>query len=73
VGGGENGEQEFGIYDIQVDPGYQNQGIGTNMIRRSLTILAEHEIPEFHLWREDDSRAQSLYQQLGFQPTGAVE
>jgi ribosomal-protein-alanine N-acetyltransferase len=73
VGGGENGEQEFGIYDIQVDPGYQNQGIGTNMIRRSLTILAEHEIPEFHLWRADDSRAQSLYQQLGFQPTGAVE
>jgi ribosomal protein S18 acetylase RimI-like enzyme len=43
------------------------------MIRRSLMILAEHGIPEFHLWREDDSRAQSLYERLGFQPTGAVE
>lgn len=73
VGGGGDSGQEFGIYDIQVDPGYQNQGIGSNMIRRSLTILAEHEIPELHLWRNDDSRAQSLYQRLGFQPIGAVE
>jgi ribosomal protein S18 acetylase RimI-like enzyme len=43
------------------------------MIRRSLMIMAEHGIPKFHLWREDDSRAQSLYERLGFQPTGAVE
>ena len=67
------GGQEFGVYDIQVDPRYRHQGLGRNMIRRSLTILAEHEIPELHLWRNDDSRAQSLYQRLGLQPRGAVE
>ena len=73
VGGGGDGGQEFGVYDIQVDPNCRNQGIGTSMIMRSLMIMAEHGIPEFHLWREDDSRAQSLYERLGFQPTGAVE
>jgi ribosomal protein S18 acetylase RimI-like enzyme len=73
VGGGGDDGKEFSIYDIQVDPSYQNQGLGTNMIKRSLTILAEHGIPEFHLWREDDSRAKSLYERLGFKPTGAVE
>jgi hypothetical protein len=39
------------------------------MIRRSLMILAEHGIPEFHLWREDDSRAQSLYERLPLRST----
>lgn len=57
-------ERKFGIYAIQVDPNYQNQGIGTNTIRRTLMIPAEHGIPELHLWRKDDPCAQSLYEPL---------
>ncbi len=73
VGGGSGSGQEFGIYDIQVDPQFQNQGIGTGMIKRALTVLAEHGIGQFHLWRDDDSRAGKLYERLGFIPTGTRE
>jgi ribosomal protein S18 acetylase RimI-like enzyme len=73
VGGGGAEGWEFGIYDVQVDPALQNHGIGTNMIKRSLTVLAEHGIEQFHLWREDEARAVPLYERLGFKPTGAVE
>ncbi|MAF10775.1 hypothetical protein CMK11_10005 [Candidatus Poribacteria bacterium] len=73
VGGGGSGGDDFSIYYIQVDPVHQNRGIGTAMIRRALTVLAEAGVPRFHLWREDDARAASLYDRLGFRPTGAVE
>ncbi len=73
VGGGGSDGDDFSIYYIQVDPVHQNRGLGTAMIRRALTVLAEAGVPRFHLWREDDARAASLYDRLGFTPTGAVE
>lgn len=73
VGGGGPQGDEHGIYDIVVDPAHRNRKIGTHMIQLALTILAESGISEFHLWREDDSRAALLYARLGFEPTGRVE
>ena len=73
IGGGGTDGLSMGIYDILVDPTYRGNGIGTGMIRRALTILAEHGIPELHLWRSDDSPAAPLYDRLGFKPTGEVE
>ena len=73
VGGGGTDGQEFGIYDIIVDPASRRRRIGTNMILRAMSILAEHNIAEFHLWRNDDSPTAGLYEKLGFLPTGKVE
>jgi ribosomal protein S18 acetylase RimI-like enzyme len=73
VGGGGDDGKAFGIYDILVDSARRNQGIGSRLIRKALTVLAEHGIPELYLWREDDCRARALYDRLGFKPTGAIE
>ena len=73
VGGGGGDGQMFSIYDIQVDPARQRQGIGTNMIKRALYVLAERGVAEFHLWHEDDAPVRAWYERLGFKPTGAVE
>jgi len=73
VGGGGTDGLSMSIYNILVDPTYRGRDIGTRMIRRALTILAKYDIPELHLWREDDSPAAPLYDRLGFKPTGKVE
>ena len=73
VGGGGDTGKDFAIYDIQVDPARRNQGIGTRMIQRALSTLSEHGILSFRLWHDDDSRARTLYERLGFKPTGKVE
>ncbi len=73
VGGGGASGDAFSIYNIQVDPGFQGNGVGTAMIQRALATLAAHGVPRLHLWRDDDARAASLYERLGFTPTGAVE
>ena len=73
VGGGGPEGKDFGIYDILVNPAYRNRGIASGMIRRALTVLAEHGVPSFYLWRNDDSLAVPLYERLGFVPTGQVE
>jgi ribosomal protein S18 acetylase RimI-like enzyme len=73
LGGGGADGQQFGIYDIEVDPALQNRGIGSSMIQRSLDLLARNGVPELYLWRDDDNRAKALYERLGFRPTGSVE
>ena len=73
VGGGGSDGMDFGVYDMVVEPVCRNRGVGSNMLKRAMTILAEHSVSGFHLWRNDDSPAVSLYERLGFVPTGEAE
>lgn len=73
LGGGGGDGKSCGIYDIEVDPVLRGRGLGTLMIKRAMTILAEEGVPEIHLWRNDGERAETLYERLGFTPTGRVE
>ena len=61
------------VYNIEVHPDYQRQGLATRMLKRALTVHAEHGSPEFHLWRHDESPGVRIYERLGFVPTGEVE
>lgn len=61
------------VYDIEVHPDFQRQGLATNMLKRALTVCAQHREPEFHLWRKDGWPGAKVYEKLGFIPTGEVE
>ena len=61
------------VYHIEVHPAWQRQGLAMRMLKRALTVHAEHGSPEFDLWRDDDSPGAALYEKLGFVPTGNVE
>lgn len=61
------------VYVLEVHPHYQRQGLATQMLKRALTVHANHGSNEFDLWRQDDSPGISLYEQLGFVLTGEVE
>ena len=61
------------LYLIEVHPEFQRQGLGTTMLKRALTVYAEHGVERFDLWRDDDSVGAALYERLGFRLTGEVE
>jgi len=61
------------LYFIEVHPDYQRQGIATNMLKRALTVCAEHGVVQFDLWRNDDSIGVPVYERLGFVLTGETE
>jgi len=63
----------WNVYHLEVHPSYQRQGIATRMLKRALTIHAQHGSPKFHLWRNDASPGIDIYEKLGFKPTGEVE
>ena len=55
---------------IDVDPLYRRRGIGTRMIQRAMTVVAETR-PAFDLWVEEDNKAAiALYEKLDFVFTG---
>jgi GNAT superfamily N-acetyltransferase len=68
-----SGPKCSGVYDIFVAPGYRRQGIARNMLKRALTVLAEKGVDRLDLWRHDESPGSSLYDELGFKPTGEAE
>ena len=58
------------IQMIDVDPEYQRRGLGTRMIQRAMTIVADKR-PAFDLWVEEDNKAAiALYEKLDFVFTG---
>lgn len=61
------------VYLIEVHPDYQRQHLATRMLQRALTVCAEHHVPSFHLWRNDDTLEAGFYEKMGFELTGEVE
>lgn len=58
------------IQMIDVDPDYKRRGLGTRMIQRAMTIVADKR-PAFDLWVEEDNReAIAVYEKLDFVFTG---
>jgi len=58
------------IQMIDVDPAFRRRGLGTRMIQRAMTIVADHR-PAFDLWvDEDNPGAIALYEKLWFVFTG---
>ncbi len=58
------------IQMIDVDPDYRRCGLGTRMIQRAMTIVADTR-PAFDLWVEEDNKAAiALYERLDFVFTG---
>ena len=57
--------EEFGgIYHFEVDPRYQRRGIATTMVRRAMSMLADHGIPQIESWRNDDAPSAPLFEKL---------
>ncbi|WP_081496354.1 GNAT family N-acetyltransferase [Clostridium senegalense] len=50
---------------IAVKPGYSGRGIGTNMIKKALTMLNE-EYLAIRLYVDIGNKAEDLYYKLGF-------
>lgn len=58
------------IQVMDVDPRYRRRGLGTRMIQRAMTVVADKR-PAFDLWvEEDDTAAIALYEKLDFVFTG---
>ena len=58
------------IQMIDVDPDCRRRGLGTRMIQRAMTIVADRR-PAFDLWVEEDNKeAIALYEKLDFVFTG---
>jgi len=53
------------VYDIAVKPSFQNKGLATNMIKRSLTILKE-QYPVLRLFVTLGNDAELVYHKMGF-------
>jgi ribosomal protein S18 acetylase RimI-like enzyme len=53
------------VYDIAVKPSFQNKGLATNMIKRSLTILKE-QYPVLRLFVTLGNDAEMVYNKMGF-------
>ena len=61
------------VYFLEVHPDFQRQGLATNMLKRALTVCAQHGVKEFHLWRCDDTTEAKLYEKLEFDLTDETE
>jgi ribosomal protein S18 acetylase RimI-like enzyme len=61
------------VYFVEVHPDFQRQGLATKMLKRAVTVCAQHGVKEFHLWRCDDTTEAKLYEKLGFQWTEETE
>ena len=58
------------IQMIDVDSDYRRRGLGTRMVQRAMTIVADTR-PAFDLWVEEESKeAIALYEKLDFVFTG---
>lgn len=53
------------IVEISVKPSYEGRGLGTNMIKKALSILKD-EFPVVRLYVNMENKAQRLYHNLGF-------
>ena len=58
------------IHEIQVLPEYQGRGIGTAVVRTVIEQGASHRLPIKLSVVPANSRAQALYERLGFEVTG---
>jgi len=52
------------IYDVMVTPRWQNQGIGSSIIRILVNKCERHDIRRIHLFAAKD--AENLFKKLGF-------
>lgn len=53
------------IVEISVKPSYEGRGLGTNMIKKALSVLKD-EFPVVRLYVNMENKAQNLYHNLGF-------
>ena len=55
------------IFGLRVLPAYQNQGIGTSLVRYAVSFCAQRGVFEFTIGVETkNKRARRLYERLGF-------
>lgn len=58
-------EQWPNVYDIVVNPAYQGQGLATQMLKKSLSVL-KSEYPVLRLFVTLGNEAEKVYHKLGF-------
>lgn len=56
------------IFDIVVQPGFDGQGIGRELLKKSLNILTENNYALVGLAVTKSNYARKLYEKLGFEP-----
>ena len=54
------------IHDVVVSPNWQQQGIGSSIIRKLVMICQHHDIHSVHLFA--NKGAENFYKHLGFAP-----
>ena len=67
---GPEGDREFEVHTIGVDPEYQGRGIGRTMLRRLLEVADAEAAPVVLDVRTDNIPARTLYETHGFEVVG---
>lgn len=60
------------LTELLIDPAFQNQGLGTELVRQILAEAAADGLP-LRLQVLRKNRARRLYERLGFVPTGETD
>ena len=55
------------IFDIVVQPGFDGQGVGRELLKKSLNLLTENDFPIVGLAVTKSNYAKKLYERLGFE------
>lgn len=65
------GEQVGEVHEFVVDPAYQGQGIGKQLLRAGMDFLWDRGSRKIELWvGEKNEKAQSFYKRQGFHEQG---
>lgn len=67
---GPEGDREFEVHTIGVDPAYQGRGVGRTLLRRLLAIADDEDAAVVLDVRTDNEPALSLYRTHGFEVVG---
>lgn len=67
---GREGDREFEVHTIGVDPAFQGRGIGRALLRRMLAVADAQSAPVVLDVRTDNVPARSLYAAHGFEVVG---
>ncbi len=67
---GREGDREFEVHTIGVDPAHRGRGIGRTMLRRLLAVADAESAPVVLDVRTDNVPARSLYESHGFEVVG---
>lgn len=70
AGLGPEGDREFEVHTIGVDPDYQGRGIGRALLRRMLEVADAEGAPVVLDVRTDNVPARTLYETHGFEVVG---